>query len=131
MKFRKITSVLLAFIVILSCCVLPVSAIVTSSDGFDYQTIGNSEVEILGLTNGGSLASSTTITIPSSLRANLVTVIGTSALRDNSIVREYILPNTLEEIGNSAFYNSTALKTITIPARFQKLVYLHSLIVQH
>ena len=121
MKFRKITSVLLAFIVILSCCVLPVSAIVTSSDGFDYQTIGNSEVEILGLTNGGSLASSTTITIPSSLRANLVTVIGTSALRDNSIVREYILPNTLEEIGNSAFYNSTALKTITIPSKVSEI----------
>ena len=116
MKAKGILSVLLVAVMFFSLCAIPVSAVDTSSGGFDYQTVGSSEAKILGLTKNGALQSETVITIPSSLDANLVTAIGDGAFRDNSTVQQYILPNTIEEIGISAFYNSTALKSITIPA---------------
>lgn len=116
MMLKKLLSVLLTALIIVSLCAIPVSAVSTSFGGFDYQTVNYSEARILGITQGGILQSETVVTIPSSLNAKLVTSIGTSALRDNSTVQQYILPATLEEIGNSAFYNSTGLKTINIPA---------------
>lgn len=68
----------------------------------------------------------TKITVPSMYKGKPVTVIGERAFYDCSQITEIILPNTLKEIGASAFGYCTSLNKIEIPSCTRVLDYAFS-----
>ena len=64
----------------------------------------------------GYSGTDTEVTVPAEYMGKAVTIINSSAFYDCSFITKISLPNTIKEIGNSAFGYCTALKTIEIPA---------------
>lgn len=122
MKIKKSIAVFLSVLMI--CSVIfstSAFAVVISSQGFDIQRINStSKAEIVGITEGSELESSTSVTIPSSLNDCLITSIATNAFR-NATQEEIILPDSITNISTLAFDNATALKTFTIPVNVQTI----------
>lgn len=54
------------------------------------------------------------LVIPSTYRGKPVVKIGTKAFRSNTRVTSVVMPNTIVEIGDSAFYNCSSLEKITL-----------------
>lgn len=123
MKIKKSIAIFLS--VLMLCSVVfstSAFAAIMSSEGFDFQRIdGTTKAEILGISSGSNLESSNSITIPSSLNNCLIIRIATNAFKDNTVLEEIILPNTITEFSDFAFNNAKALKTITIPNKLQSM----------
>lgn len=123
MKIKKGLAIFMSVLVF--CSVIfstSAFAIVMSSQGFDFQRINStSKAEIIGITPGSDLESSTSIIIPSSLGDCLITSIATNAFQNNTVQEEIVLPNTITNISSLAFNNAVALKTMTIPANVQTI----------
>ena len=64
----------------------------------------------------GYSGTDTEVVVPAEYMGKAVTVINSRAFYDCSFITKISLPNTIKEIGNSAFGYCTALKTIEIPA---------------
>ena len=91
---------------------------VTASDpyaDFSFILSGN------GYALTGYSGTDTEVTVPAEYMGKSVTIINSRAFYDCSFITKISLPNTIKEIGNSAFGYCTALKTIEIPACFRIL----------
>lgn len=123
MKIKKCISIFLSVLVF--CSVIfstSAFAAIMSSQGFNFQRIdASSKAEILGITKGSSIATSKSITIPSSLNGCVIVSIGKNAFNNNTVQEEIIMPKTITSISDYAFSNATALKTITIPEKVQTI----------
>src|ERR1700679_451685 len=75
---------------------------------FNY-TINSRAVTITGYTGSGGA-----VTIPATINGHPVTSIGASAFLDSSLT-SVTIPNTITNIGDSAFYGCIDLPGVTIP----------------
>lgn len=123
MKVKKSIAIFLS--VLMLCSVIfstSAFAAIMSSEGFDFQRIdGTTKAEILGISSGSYLESRNSITVPSSLNNCLIIRIATNSFKDNTMLEEIILPDTITEFSDMAFSNAKALKTITIPNKLQSM----------
>ena len=123
MKVKKSIAIFLS--VLMLCSVIfstSAFAAIMSSEGFDFQRIdGTTKAEILGISSGSYLESRNSITVPSSLNNCLIIRIATNSFKDNTVLEEIILPDTITEFSDMAFSNAKALKTITIPNKLQRM----------
>ena len=90
-------------------------AIDTSDDQFYYAKSGNGKATVTGL----KTSTNTEVDIPESIVLNgetlKITQIGSMLFLNNRYLQKITIPNTLEEIGEKAFYGSR-LQQVTIPA---------------
>ena len=77
---------------------------------FSFTLSGN------GYTLTGYSGTDTEVTVPAEYRDKAVTIINGSAFYDCSFIKKITLPDTIKEIGSSAFGYCTSLQTIEIPA---------------
>lgn len=85
------------------------------TDGnFVYEPVADGKTELVGCHKAveGSVNVPATVSIDGS--DNTVAIIGKRAFCNNSAITEAILPETVEEIADSAFYGCTALRSINI-----------------
>ncbi len=121
-KLRKITSVCLAVIMILSVLtVAPLTAFAAETDSAgvgDTYISGDFEYEVL---DDGTASitdyygSATELEIPSTLDGYTVTEIGMYAFFYCTTLTSVTMPNSIKSIGNDAFEDCTSLESITIP----------------
>ncbi len=58
----------------------------------------------------------TELNVPEMVNGNYVTIIGTSAFKDNKNIIKAVLPETIDTLGSFAFENCTNLKEVYIPS---------------
>ncbi len=87
-------------------------------DYLDYKTIGDGEVEVS--LNSNCLAVSGTIKIPSEHNGSKVVQIASNGFT-GSKAKQIVLPDTIRQIGRSAFSSCSNLTKINIPAQVKTL----------
>lgn len=125
MKIKKLISAVAALAIAVSCC--PVTAFAADTftidkhiDGVDYHYRVNrddSTAEVLGcqMSNSGLNVDRETLVIPSEVDGYTVTKIAESAFEGNDDFENIVLPDTITEIGQGAFRESSIF-TVNIPA---------------
>lgn len=61
------------------------------------------------------------VSIPNEIKGYPVTVIGGSAFKNNNIVQNIVLPNSIQKIGSEAFYGCKNLQNIVLGNRLQDI----------
>lgn len=87
----------------------------TPAADFTYQEEADGSVTITGYTG-----SAEEVVFPEEIEGKPVKTIG--GLRDNTTLKSIIVPEGVETIGYSAFYNCTNLSNIDLPSTITKLV---------
>ncbi|MBQ2729229.1 MAG: leucine-rich repeat protein [Clostridia bacterium] len=112
-KLQKIISTVLAVLIMVSA--VPLTAITASAAtegtylGFEYMIDGG-EVSITGYTG-----SATDLTVPQKISGYpVVTVLG-GTFRDNTAIKNVVIPDGVTQVGSSAFYGCTSLESVTLP----------------
>ena len=89
----------------------------TSSSLFSYQVIdGSNDIMITG-----SSLSSETLVIPSFIDNKKVVKIAANAFKDNSVIENIVLPDTIVEIEDDAFSNLSNVKELTLYSSIEKV----------
>lgn len=83
---------------------------ITSTNKFKCKLLDSGTVEITGFTGKESK-----LDIPSTINGKKVTSIGTRAFLDNTVLTDVTVPNTIDNIDDSAFYGCSNLKNMSIP----------------
>ncbi|MBE7053642.1 MAG: hypothetical protein E7391_05135 [Ruminococcaceae bacterium] len=104
---KKITSVLLVFVMMLSMATFSVSAL-TEGD-WEYKILDN-EIHITRY-----LGKDTNVVVPDTIRGCPVVSIAVNKADYTRHIKTLILPDTLKELGVGAFYGSSSLETVRIP----------------
>lgn len=118
---KKILSIVLT--VILVVAIVPLGTLTAGAEsytenGYTYKRYYDAEDYVVISKYTGTNSS---ITIPSrfwvpgSSYADYVRSISSYAFKDNTYVKEIIVPDTIKSIGNGAFSGCSSLKTITLP----------------
>ena len=105
-KIAKLISIMLAFIVVMSCAVLPASA---AGEGNLTYTEYSSYAKLTKCLSGARGV----INIPSTFNGLPVKVIGNGAFADCSLITEVTIPSSVTTIEQNAFSSCTALKKVT------------------
>lgn len=110
---KKVLSVLLSFVMLFSITTMAdFSAYALTSGDWQYSVIIGGGVSITGYKG-----SETELVIPSKLGSLSATVksIGENAFKDNTAIKSVIIPDTVTSIGKSAFSGCTQIESIVIP----------------
>ena len=109
-KLKKITSVCLAFMMILGVMTIaPISVSAATYGDFSYNLNSDFNCEITGYRG-----SATNVTIPSTIYGYKVTKIDSYAFRNTDIV-SVTIPNGVTELGYACFEYCENLKSVSIP----------------
>ncbi len=127
MNFKKLLAILLA-VLLLGVCFVGCSKDkkeeddeqgndktadeIYTIDNFDYSVNGEGTYEIVGLKYSGTKP--VKVIIPHIIEGRLVTGIADDAFKAVKTIKEVEIPNTIEYIGVSAFYDCDLLETVTI-----------------
>jgi len=105
------------FLVLFTFLLSTVSAQTTfTKDGLTYQTISESEVKIISCqANVDSISIPQSVLEESTNTNYIVSQINIYAFKDHSNLEKIIIPNSVITIGNRAFQNCSALKSVTLP----------------
>ena len=109
-KVKKLTSVLLAVVMMLGILTIaPLTVSAATYGDFEYTLEDDYTCTITGYK--GSAAN---VTIPSTIYGYKVCKVGYGSFRDsNNNIRSVTIPNTVKEIGDSAFADCYSLSTVT------------------
>jgi hypothetical protein len=105
------------FLVLFTFLLSTISAQTTfTKDGLTYQTISESEVKIISCqANVDSISIPQSVLEKSTNTNYIVSQINIHAFKDHSNLEKIIIPNSVITIGNRAFQNCSALKSVTLP----------------
>ncbi len=113
---KKITSISLICVLLISACIYSASALTISDGKFSYE-LNPSTKEATIIKYTGSDAD---VKIPSVFSGFTVTKIASTAFK-NTLISSVLLPNTITEIGNSAFEGCSSLTSFILPSSVTSL----------
>ena len=112
MKVKRLLSMLLAVILIVSAIPFGAINVTAAVQGDYYYTVNNGEAEITGVVRNISFQ---TTQIPSELGGYPVTSIAAGAFADCSTINTLVVPQGIKSIGIRAFMRCSNMKSIIIP----------------
>ncbi len=121
MKMKKLTSILLAGIMITGSVPLTASTVFAAGDKSDFEYIITASGD--AMINDYVGKNKKEIEIPGSIDGHNVSAIGSYSFSYNKEIEKVTIPKSVKSIGNNAFYNCESLRAVSIPESVTSIRY--------